>query len=79
MPPIMTATLLAAAAFAAAAFSPSSALAQTGTNRAYCLLTGSAEVCAYDTFMQCQDSRRGNADFCKPNNIAPSRLPRQQG
>jgi hypothetical protein len=53
----------------AAALSPSSAQAQsTTTGYAYCLMTGSAQDCGYNSMAQCLASKRGNADFCEPNN-----------
>jgi hypothetical protein len=50
----------------AAALSGSPALAQH-VHHNFCLRTGSAQECAYDTFMQCEASKRGNADFCVQN------------
>ena len=44
-------------------------------NRRYCLMTGPAQECAYDTLNQCLASKHGNADFCEPNNQAPKSPP----
>jgi hypothetical protein len=54
----------------AAAFSASSAaMAQTGSSTyPYCLMTGPAQDCSYVSMGQCLASKRGNADFCEPNN-----------
>ena len=61
------------ATLAAAAFAGSSAWAQSD-NYPYCLMTGSAEECAFSSMAQCLASKNGNADFCEPNNTyAPSR------
>jgi hypothetical protein len=64
---LMAATLTAGT-MAAAIAAGSTAFAQNGTNRAFCLLTGPARECGYDTFAQCEASKRGNADSCVPNN-----------
>jgi hypothetical protein len=53
---------------ALAAFGGSSAFAQSGyVHHNFCLLTGPARECAYQTFEQCLEAKRGNADFCEPN------------
>jgi Protein of unknown function (DUF3551) len=45
-----------------------SASAQSGyVHHNFCLLTGTARECAYETFQQCLAAKRGNADFCEPN------------
>jgi hypothetical protein len=65
---ILSASLLAAGVLAATfagAFAGSRAYAQ---GYAYCLLTDDAQECAYNSMAQCMASRRGNADFCEPNN-----------
>jgi hypothetical protein len=33
----------------------------------FCLLTGPARECAYDTFAQCESSKRGSTDSCVQN------------
>lgn len=45
------------------------ALAQTGdyVHHNFCLKTGSAQECAYDSFAECEAAKRGNADSCVPN------------
>jgi hypothetical protein len=50
----------------AAALSGTAALAQH-VHHNFCLKTGPAQECAYDSFAQCQAAKRGNADFCMPN------------
>ena len=46
----------------------SSASAQSGyVHHNFCLLTGPARECAYETMQQCLSAKRGNADFCEPN------------
>ena len=59
---IVLATLLTAAL-------GSSAFAQKGDYRhhAFCLKTGSAQECAYDSFAQCEAAKRGSADTCMQN------------
>jgi hypothetical protein len=71
------AALGASSAFVSNAF-VSTAFAQSGyVHHNFCLLTGPARECAYQTFEQCLASKRGNADFCEPNgtplNHAPGR------
>ena len=44
------------------------ALAQSSAAYPYCLMTGPAQDCAYNSMAQCLASKRGNADFCEPNN-----------
>lgn len=66
---MMSAVLLSAAI---AAFGGSAASAQSGragdySHHNFCLLTGPARECAYQTFAQCEAAKRGNADFCEPN------------
>jgi hypothetical protein len=67
----LAAATITAATLAAAVAAGSGAFAQNGTNRAFCLLTGPARECGYDTFAQCEASKRGNADSCVPNNTFP--------
>ena len=51
------------------ALTASSAQAQsTTTGYPFCLFTGPDQVCAYNSMAQCMAARRGNADFCMPNN-----------
>ena len=59
---IVLATLLTAAL-------GSSAFAQRGDyhHHNFCLLTGPARECAYDSFQQCEASKRGAADSCVQN------------
>ncbi len=65
--------VFAFAALVAAACAASTAFAQSD-NYPYCLMTGSAEECAYASMAQCQASKNGNTDFCEPNNTyAPFR------
>jgi hypothetical protein len=60
--------LLMVATFLAAAFAGSSAFAQGDyVHHSFCLKTGSAQECAYDSFQQCEAAKRGNADSCVPN------------
>lgn len=51
-----------------AIFGGSSAFAQSSAAYPYCLMTGPAQDCTYRSMAQCQASKRGNADFCEPNN-----------
>ena len=44
------------------------AFAQSSAAYPYCLMTGPAQSCAYNSMAQCLASKRGNADFCEPNN-----------
>lgn len=44
------------------------AFAQSSAAYPYCLMTGPAQDCAYNSMAQCLASKRGNADFCEPNN-----------
>jgi hypothetical protein len=70
-----SAALLSSALFAAA-LSASSAQAQSGyVHHNFCLLTGPARECAYETFAQCEASKRGNADFCEPNDAPINHVP----
>jgi len=60
----------AAAALGAMGATPGTtpALAQSGyVHHNFCLLTGPARECAYETMDQCLAAKRGNADFCEPN------------
>jgi hypothetical protein len=59
----------------------SSAFAQTRyVHHNFCLKTGSASECAYETMAQCEAAKRGSGDFCEPNS-APMDHPvsRSQG
>jgi Protein of unknown function (DUF3551) len=58
--------IIPAALVAAALFAPTGASAQH-VHHNYCLKTGSAQECAYDSFEQCEASRRGSTDSCVPN------------
>jgi hypothetical protein len=63
-----SAILFAAAAAALGAFGGTPASAQSGyVHHNFCLLTGPARECAYETMDQCMAAKRGNADFCEPN------------
>ena len=63
-----SAILLAAAAAALGASGATPAVAQSGyVHHNFCLLTGPARECAYETMDQCLSAKRGNADFCEPN------------
>jgi hypothetical protein len=44
------------------------AFADSSSAYPYCLMTGPAQDCSYNTMAQCLASKRGNADFCEPNN-----------
>ena len=59
---IVLATLLTAAL-------GSSAFAQKGDYRhhSFCLKTGSAQECAYDSFQQCEAAKNSPADSCVAN------------
>ena len=75
MPPIMRLMMSAVFLSVLAAFSAASASAQSGragdySHHNFCLLTGPARQCAYETFDQCPEAaKRGNADFCEPNGM----------
>ena len=62
MRPIMAAMVLTAM------FGGLSAFAQSSSAYPYCLMTGPAQDCTYASMAQCLASKRGNADFCEPNN-----------
>jgi hypothetical protein len=56
------------AAVLTAAFGGSSTYAQsTYVHHNFCLKTGSATECAYDSFAQCESAKRGNTDSCVQN------------
>jgi hypothetical protein len=59
---IMLATLLTAVLGVPGAF------AQSSSAYPYCLMTGPAQDRSYPSMAQCVASKRGNADFCEPNN-----------
>lgn len=55
----------------------SGAFAQSSSAYPYCLMTGPSQDCTYISMAQCLASKRGNADFCEPNNwysAAPGRF-----
>jgi hypothetical protein len=56
------ATTLLTAALASSAFAQT-----THVHHNFCLMTGSAQECAYDTFAQCEAAKRGGADTCVQN------------
>ena len=61
---------IALATVLAAGLAGGSALAQTPgghVHHNFCLKTGSAQECAYDSFAQCEAAKRGNADSCVQN------------
>jgi Protein of unknown function (DUF3551) len=66
---ILVLTVLLAGGVLAAPFAGSSAEAQ---NARWCLMTGSASECDFNSMNQCLASKRGNADFCEPNNTNPA-------
>jgi hypothetical protein len=52
----------------AASLAGSSALAQGSyQHHAFCLLTGPAKECAYDSMAQCEAAKHGNVDQCMRN------------
>jgi hypothetical protein len=57
-----TGTLLAAGLAASSAFAQGSYQHHT-----VCLISGPNKECAYDSFAQCQASKRGNTDSCVMN------------
>ena len=59
---------IALAGLLAAAFGASGAFADSSAAYPYCLMTGPAQDCTYNSMEQCLASKRGNADFCEPNN-----------
>ena len=77
-----TSAILFAAAAAAlgamgATLGATPAFAQAGyVHHNFCLLTGPARECAYETMDQCLAAKRGNADFCEPNGAPLSHAPR---
>lgn len=61
-------TILTGAVLLVATLASSIAVAQSDyRHHNFCLMTGSAQECAYDTFAQCQKAMRGSTDFCEPN------------
>lgn len=72
---VMPAVALAAGA-AVAAFGAPIGLAQSSTSYPYCLMTEDAQDCSYYSIAQCQASKRGNTDFCMPNNTYPANTTR---
>jgi hypothetical protein len=56
------------AALLAAVFGVCDAFADSSSTYPYCLMTGPAQDCSYNSMAQCLASKRGNADFCEPNN-----------
>ena len=77
---VFTSAILIATAFGAlGGFGATPALAQSGyVHHNFCLLTGPARECAYETMDQCLSAKRGNADFCEPNG-APLNHPSARG
>jgi len=65
---IIASTTVLVATLLASAFAGSSAFAQGDyRHHNFCLRTGSAQECAYDTFAQCEAAKRGGGDSCVPN------------
>jgi len=65
---LITSAVLVSAALLGAGLSAATAQAQSGyVHHNFCLFTGPARECAYETFAQCLAAKRGNADFCEPN------------
>jgi hypothetical protein len=59
---------IALAAFLTATLAAPSAFAQGDyTHHKFCLRSGSAQECAYETMAQCQASKHENTDTCVPN------------
>ena len=58
--------LIMVAGVLAAALSGTPAFAQH-VHHNFCLKTGSAQECAYDSFAQCEAAKRGGADSCVQN------------
>jgi hypothetical protein len=75
---LLSAILLSAAVGAfGATLNATPAAAQSGyVHHNFCLLTGPARECAYQTFAQCEAAKRGNADFCEPNGSPINHGPR---
>jgi hypothetical protein len=64
--------IMMAGVIAASALAMSSAFAQgIYQPHAFCLKTGSAQQCAYDSMAQCEAAKRGNADSCVANPGGP--------
>jgi hypothetical protein len=63
----LSAILLATGALAAS-FASSGAMAQSSSSYPWCLMSGPAQSCYYTSMAQCMASKRGNIDFCEPNN-----------
>jgi hypothetical protein len=62
--------IMIAAVLAATAITGSSAFAQAPGDHVhhnFCLKTGSAQECAYDSMAQCEAAKRGSADSCVKN------------
>jgi hypothetical protein len=57
-----------AALVVVAVFGVWDAFADSSSTYPYCLMTGPAQDCSYNSMTQCLASKRGNADFCEPNN-----------
>ena len=62
--------IIVVAALSGALWSASgaAAFAQSSAAYPYCLMTGPAQDCFYRSMTECLASKRGNADFCEPNN-----------
>jgi hypothetical protein len=66
---ILILTSLLAGGVLATAFAGSNAQAQ---NAPWCLMTGSASECDFNSMNQCLASKRGNTDFCELNTTNPA-------
>jgi Protein of unknown function (DUF3551) len=65
---LLASAVLVSSVLLGGAFGASNAFAQSDyVHHNFCLLTGPARECAYQTFEQCLAARRGNADFCELN------------
>ncbi len=63
-----TMRVIALATLLVATFAGSSAFAQGSyVHHTFCLKTGSAQECAYDSMAQCEAAKHGGADSCVPN------------
>jgi hypothetical protein len=76
---LVASAVLVSSVLLGGAFGVSNVQAQSGyVHHNFCLLTGPARECAYQTMEQCLASKRGNADFCEPNG-APLNHPPGRG
>lgn len=67
--------IIAAGTLLAACLAGASAFAQPSyRHHTVCLISGPSKECAYDSFAQCEQAKRGNTDSCVPNS-APMNHP----